>query len=567
MSKKKTPVAGAAPNDGVPAQQDEADITDEVGAAVDDETGAMTAPEDKVLSAGALDAESVRENRRLQDIVSQKRANKKGVPFNAGDVVTKYDWIIQYWPANTLYINVKRLTGTPVQRMILSHPRSGAELWTELMALHGSSEEAKYEVSIIDSNDKSYRGKSQIVLEDTRPLQQRTQQQGPYMQAPPPGYPPGYPPPYGTPGYGYPPPQGYPQQYPPQAAPQAQAQPAQAAAPQPQQPPQPIYVQPSPGPDPMAMFRQMFEMVQSVTPQQQPPQPAPAQAPQWPTPPTSADPAVMMQWMREMFELVRQAQPRGGAAQAHVQPPQQAPMQMGPTRPPPPGMVWVWEPSFQSFVLMPAPSAAPGPSPFARGPRPTGYFPHGEPGVGAPPPQHQPPPRPQTFSEQFRETMSAVRSVRGMQEEIQSIFGGEEPTHMPQDDDDGSPVKIVDTGSGKIAFGKEDGNFRLLETGFANLTEMLKWGGEQVNKINKANAERAQRQEQQLQQPRVLADGTVEVPMGWRPPPGVRMEVVEQPQAQHAQPQPQQDPLPQPPANVPPPLEQGPTPRQAWGEG
>jgi hypothetical protein len=133
-----------------------------------DDPGELVVDEDKIRALGAIDAESVRENRRLKDIVNKKRSGMKGVLFNAGDVLIKYETLIKLWPINTIDISVKRLTGSPVQHMILSRPRSGAELYGAIRAVHGQYEEAEYELKFFDNNSKEFRGNGQITMPDTR---------------------------------------------------------------------------------------------------------------------------------------------------------------------------------------------------------------------------------------------------------------------------------------------------------------------------------------------------------------------------------------------------------------
>src|SRR4029077_19247412 len=172
----------------------------------------MVADEDRDRSIGAFDADSVRENRRLDDLVGKKRANVKNVHFNVTDVLMLYDTILRYQAPNSIAISVKRLTGTPVQQMITSQPRSGAELYEALRLIHGPSQEASYEVSFVDAADKRYRGKGNITMPDASRTQAPQQQQQPV--APPYGQ---QVPAYGqpSPGYGFPPPQSPPPGYPP----------------------------------------------------------------------------------------------------------------------------------------------------------------------------------------------------------------------------------------------------------------------------------------------------------------------------------------------------------------
>ncbi len=71
-----------------PSQQDEADIVKEIGATpANDGSGDLLADETKVREAGAVDAESIRENRRVDEIVNKKRAGQKDVQFNSDDIL------------------------------------------------------------------------------------------------------------------------------------------------------------------------------------------------------------------------------------------------------------------------------------------------------------------------------------------------------------------------------------------------------------------------------------------------------------------------------------------------
>lgn len=107
------------------------------------------------------------ENRRLADIVSKKRAGYKHVSFDT-DLLTKYDCILKIWPANTLDIFVKRLTGRHVQHFITGRPPSATALFDALKGIHGDREEAEYEIKIVDVNTREFRGMGRIVMPDTR---------------------------------------------------------------------------------------------------------------------------------------------------------------------------------------------------------------------------------------------------------------------------------------------------------------------------------------------------------------------------------------------------------------
>ena len=347
-SRRRAPSSSGSPT----AQQDEADIVASVGAERDEESGELLVDEAKILELGAIDASTVIENERLQNIVNRKKAGEKKVIFNADDLLTEYETLIKVYPVNTFDISVKRLTGSALEHVITSRPRTGAELYNTLMAIHGQFEEAKYAIKFFDTTGKQFRGNSQITLPDTRPQQVQGQPMtAPPYQYPPPVYNPQtgqwYTPQPGQPGYTQAPQQPPPQQgAPPQAQPQ---QPDPQQQPPPQPPAQVFVPPPPPGPDPMAMMQQMWEMFQKMQPQgapQQPPQQQPPPMPP-PPPPAHADQAAMMQWVQQVFGMFQQMQPQPAQQAPGAQPqPQANPMaammggMMGAPQPPmdpPPG--------------------------------------------------------------------------------------------------------------------------------------------------------------------------------------------------------------------------------------
>jgi hypothetical protein len=517
-----------------PAQQDEADILEELGAERD-ENGEIVVSEEKILEVGAVDAESVRENRRLEAIVNKKRANQKHVTFNTGEVLTTYDTILGSWPANTIDVHVRRLTGAPVQDVITSRPRSGTELFAALKAFHGQCEEAQYEVKFKDCSNHQFRGSGRITMPDTRVV---PQQQGQPMTQP--FFPPGYPPQY---------------------APLQQA-PAPAQPSQPAQPPQ-VFVQPpafDPGPV-MSMMSQMLQMFRQMQPPQPPPQQPPQPQPQFvmpPPPPQSADPAAQMAWMQQAVQLFQQMQP-----QPQPQPPPPVVQVTPPPAVDPMAMMTQMFKLFQQMQesLRPPPERGPGPEyrgPMYRGPRP--YPPQGgDPGVGYSGPHSSPPQpaqqRPQTAAEQFRKAISVVRTAVNVVEEMNAMLPNqgqqqEAPASAAEADDD-SPVQVVDMGPAKVVINKHDGSARYWESFWANSDKIFKWAGEQHEKIQRGSTERQRRQ----QPPQQLPPGYVEVGPGYQPPPGY-VAVPVDPQTEQG--------LPPPPERVPPPIE--PSSRQAWGD-
>jgi hypothetical protein len=511
-----------------PAQQDEADIVAEVGAQLD-ESGELVASEEAIREIGAVDANAVRENRAMEEYVNKKRGNVEGATFNSDDLLLRYEAAIKLWTANTLDISIRRLTGPPAQHTVTSRPRSGIELYDVIRRIHGELNEAEYEVKFFDTNRKVFRGTGRITMPDGRP----PAQQGQPMQAPPIYQHPHYP---QAPQFGAP-----------------QPPPLSAAAPAPQ------------SFDPMAMMRQMFDMFQQMQTSVQPPQ-TPQAPPQFvmPPPPAQTDPAAMASWTQQMFGLFQQMQ-------AQMQQRPAAAVQAAPPPPPPPPAVDPMAMMTQMFGLFQQmqeavrPPPSPDPPPYRGGgpfrARPSGYDPRDPrdmppPGYGghAPPP---PPPPPKTVAEQFRESMSIVRTAVDAMQEMSSLLPGQQSGQVdmsPEEDD--SPIKIIDTGSGKFAVNKDNGSLRWGETGMMLVPSLLKWFGEQHEVIQKANKERQLRSQAPQQQ---LPEGFVEVHPGYRPPPGF----VAVPIDPRQMPTTPDNPLPPEPAHVPPPVEEAP--KRAWG--
>ena len=588
------------PDGGTPSQQDEPDILNELGATPASDGDHVEVDEEKLLSVGAVDAASVLENRRMDEIVNKKRGGVEKVQFNVDDVLIKYEGVIKYWPANTLAISMKRLTGTPVTYVIESQPKSGAELYAAMRAYHGPHDEAAYDVKIYDTHSKQYRGNGRITMPDARPPAPPPTQ-GPPMTP----YP--YPPPYGQPPYGQP--QAAPQAPAPVAVPPAAPAPAdpvammgklfevfqqmQASVHHPP-PPQPVMMQQpaAPAVDPVAMMQQMFGMFQQMQASMAARNP---QTPQvaMPPPPQTADPHAMMAWMQQMFTLFQQMQSsmapapyvevprgRGSAHQPQVQPMMNPAMMGMPQVQPPPGMFYVpgfgyvpAERLFQAISGMPMGGGPQGGGPYrpAYGPRYGGGGPGGE-YQGGPPP---PPQRPKSAMEQWQEAAGIIRMATDLADEFRPQAPPQAPS--PPEKDDDNPLKVIETGPAKIVINKHDGSARMWETGWANLPEVLKWIGEQREAIQKEAAQREREKQQRQQQ---LPPGYVEVTPGYQPPPGyvaVPVQPHEIPQPHYAPPPPQQPyvpppqpvaPVPQqglppPPAQMPPPIQ--PQPRKAWG--
>lgn len=557
--------SGHHANASMPSQEDEADILAEVGGERD-EGGELLVDEETVLAVGAVDAASVRENRRMEAAVNKKRGGAKHVTFNTDDLLTKYEELIKTWGgASTLDVSARRLTGPEVTHSITSRPRSGAELYAALKEAHGQYEEAKYEVKFWDVNQKQYRGTGRITMPDTRPAAAQGQPMTyPPNGAPPPGYP-GYQPGYAPsqPAFGYPSP------------------PAQAAPPQyPATPPAVQIMPPSFDPNSMmTMMNEMFSMFQRMQPPPQPPPPQ-VQFPHFqvppampPMPPPQASMAEQMAWMKQMFDTFQQLQ-QGVQAPARAAPPQPVAPAPAPAPAPSPassmaemmGMMTMML-EFVQKMQPPAPRQLGPGSPFRGGQRP--YYPQGEDpraeAARGPYTPQQAPQRPPTMMEQFRESMGTLRAASGMIQEMESLLPGREQQEaVVQDDDDDSPIRVIETGPVKMVINKSDGSTRLWETGLANADKVFKWVGEQHEVIQRAHAARHPQQQPQQQQRQQLPSGYVEVRPGDQPPPGYSFSPPIDTSGQEVA----QSPLPPPPDHVPPPIQttpQVPQQRPAWG--
>lgn len=548
---------GNTPTGNTPTQEDEADVLNQIGATADaHDASVIVADEEKVLEAGAVDTESVLENRRIDAMVGKQRGDVKGVYVNVDDVIEKYDIILRTWPANAITVTVTRRTGLPAQWRIESRPKTGSELYASIRSLHGPNEEATYDVRFTDAG--KFRGQGRITMPDARPA------------SPPPGQP-MQPPYYGPPGQPAPVVQVVPQATDPMAMmsqmfkifqqmQQSVQQPQSQPAPQlPAPPPQPA---PGAAANPVAMMQQMFQMFQQV--QQgaapaavaQPPQPQqPGAAPAAPVSPT--DPVAMMQ---EMFRVFQQMQ-QGVAPQAAARAPQQ-PAQPQPAAAPSTDPMAMMTAMFQMFQQMQqatfqamggaaqGPIARPGPpyrGPY-RGPQqqPPYYGGPNDPAPGGYPQAQQAPQQPRTAAQEFREAVSVVRTVAQAAEEIRSILPGQpQPVQQTayESEEDTSPVKVMDVGDYKLVLDKKDGHARLWETGWANMGNVLKWVGEQREAIQKSNAEKPARPAHYVE---------VQTP-------GYGTVLVDPAQVQ---PQGQQPALPAPPAQMPPPIDESPQRRQ-----
>jgi hypothetical protein len=561
---RKKPSVDVSVGAATPSQEDETDIVDEIGATpAEDGSGDLEIEETKLRGVGAVDAESVRENRRNEEMVNKVRSGQKGVRFNIDNIPEKYDTLTKTWPPNTIDIFVKRMTGTPVEWVIQSHPRSGSELYAAIMAQHGRYEEAEYNIVFIDTVGKQRRGTGRIVLPDTRDTPPIPLLQGqPVSQ---------YQPQYSAPAAQAASPAVDPvdmmsrmfgmfQQMQvsaqrPAPVPVAPAAPVPVPIPQVMMPQQPTT-------DPMAMMGRAFEMFQKM---QQSAQPAP-QAPQSPPQP-STDPMAVMQ---ESFRLFQQMQqPQSVTAPSPPPPPQGSdPVAMmawmqqmfqqqkqQPATPPPPDPMEMMGRMFEMFQKM---QQAVQPPPPVREPYQRQYQGDNQ------QPRYQPPHaqnRHKSAAEEFQEAASVIDLAMSLTDRFRPPPAPEpEPRsrYNPEDGDD-SPVKVVDVAGWPVIVNKDDGSARKWETGVANMGNILKWIGDQREAILKAQSERQAKQRQQEQ----LPPGYVEVGPGYKPPPGYVAVPVDQLGPSQG--------LPPPPDNMPPPINQqqevpAPAPKRAqWG--
>jgi hypothetical protein len=504
------------------SQQDEADISREMGAEAGPD-GELLADEAAVRKAGAVDVESVRENRRMTRAVHNKRTGKANIHINVDDVLIKYDQTLRLYAADTIYITVKRVNGgSPVQHTITSAPRNGAALYEAIRAIHGRHEEAAYAVSFFDPTNKAWRGKGQITMPDTQ----------------------------GQPSMGYPP---YGQQPPPGYQPQPQAP---AAPPPPQTPDLGTLLT---GFQKLQDLLQTYQMGGPV----QPPVSVPGDA-------VSAQ----FDQLQQMLDMLRQSQGGRGPARVPVAPaaapamnPQMAAAMMGMGMPPvqpPPGTIWVPGFGFVSLeMLMQAlagmgggrPVGGLGPrspfrSSFAAGPvagddhQQQQSSPYRGPAYAAAQANQQGP-QERTAAQAFRDSVSLIRTASDAAKELQSLFPGQEaqePIATVSIEDEDSPMRVIDAGGARLVVNKKDGSLRTWETGFANMDKIFKWAGEQLEMVRQAPRPPPVRQ--------ALPPGVVEVHPGYQPPPGYVPVPLDPstgaPQFEQA--------LPPPPSNLPPPL-------------
>jgi hypothetical protein len=519
MPRQRKPREPQVPPDHTRSQEDESDILEEVGAERDEENGGFLVDDETIRGLGAVDATSVRENRRLSAVVDKKRKKIKDVPFGTNDPLIIYETILRYCAADAIDISVTRLTGSSVRHMIISRPLSGAVLYEAIKVIHGQSGETEYEVKFTDAGRGTYQGTGRITMPDTRPATQQGQR--PVYQhqngAPPPVV------------------QVVPQATDPMAMFKMFQQMQAALQPQVQPPSSPQVS----STDPTAAMWEAFKVFQQMQGTQQPTVPASPSAPQ-----------SEFDRMREMFGFFQQMQGTASASpplasSQPVAPPVAQPSELEKMRE---MMLFIRE--MQASVTPTTPRQGPYSGPRSPYYDPQGGAPPYARPPGAPP---QPPPRPPTPAEQWREAITFMRTANDAVQEMRSLLPdqGQQETFSTEEDED-NPIRIMETGPGKIklAFGKTDGAMRWTETGMMALPELLKWVGEQHEMIQQS----ARKRQQPPPPPQQLPPGYVEVTPGYQPPPGYRAVAVEQ-----------QD-FPPPPEYVPPPIQEPPPPvRQAWG--
>jgi hypothetical protein len=225
------------------------------------------------------------------------------------------------------------------------------------------------------------------------------------------------------------------------------------------------------------------------------------------------------------------------------------------------------------------PYRGPRPSYYAGGgqPAPTGYGPGYDPSAPPPGSPYQPPPPPQpphSAADQFRDAISLVQTVVDMADRFRPQEQAAPPPPPPEPEKEVSHIQVIDTGPAKLVLNRADGTARFWETSWANMDKVLKWVGDQREAIQKSQNERETRQAQAAAPPRALPQGYVEVVPGYQPPPGYVVgppvdprqipQTYVQVQPVPVQQQPQQQPLPEPPAQMPPPITEEPK-RRTWG--
>ena len=488
------------------------------------------------------------------------------------NILIAFEETLKLFPAAAQTIAVERKSGTPATWMLTERPRTANELYAAIRRLHGRNPETTYEVTFRDGAGHGGGGPISIPSTVDEPLPQGQPAIAPHY------------------------PHAAPAQSPtvqvtapstdPIAMMQAmfqmfqQMQPQQPPAPQPQpaQVPTPFVMPATPPTDPMAMMQAMFQMFQQMQPKPNPPQTTPAPgAPSTPapqvTPGPPTDPMAMMQRMFGLFQEM-QAKAQGSQPPAHAPLPHPPPTVVVPPAVDPMAMMQQMFGLFQQMHetvrrSQPAPSAGPYRPRYPGDERDPSAPPYGR-SPYAPPPQ-----RPRTAAEELRDAVSVMRSTIEVAQEFGG-FGAPAAEPPPPPDDDDNPVKVIDMGPAKGVINRSDGSLRGFETVMANLPDIIKFVGETGTAIRKAREANVQRSERQRPN---LPPGYVYAGPDYQPPEGfVAVPVDEIPQQAASESLPPnthggarvgvdraaQAPLPEPPAEMPPPIaESGPS--QTWG--
>jgi hypothetical protein len=510
----------------------------------------------------------------------------------SGNICFVFEETVKLYPDVAQTIAVERRTGSPGTWMLGERPRTANELYAAIKKLHGRNAETTYAITFKDRAGHGGSGELSMpsTLDEPLPTHAAPGQPPQYPYPPHPQPAPVYQPP--QPAYAQPPqPPAYPSPQPTMVAPapvdpvtlmqetfrlfqqmHSSMQPAPQPQPQPQPAPVPTMPQPPPV-DPVTMMQETFRLIQQMHSSMQPapqPQPAPAPQPQMPPPPPQgSDPATMIAWMQEVARLFQQmrssmAPPPAPAAA----PPQQQPfnpqmMGMPPIQAPP-GTMFV--PGFGFVPVDRLFAALSGPTPGERGPYAGPRSAYAPPGSGSGPGERppyqppQPPQRQQTPFEQLREAATVLRSTIDVARE----FGfGQAPTEPePQPEVDDGPVRVIDMGKAKGVINRSDGSLRGFETVLANMPDIINWVGKNVAEVRKATAEREQQRQQQQER---LPPGYVRVGQDYQPPEGFVAVPVDQIPTQAQSAQSAQQPLPEPPTEMPPPLAVDEPPPKTWG--
>jgi hypothetical protein len=316
----------------------------------------------------------------------------------------------------------------------------------------------------------------------------------------------------------------------------------------------PAAVAPAPGADVhgmLAIQKQMFDMVQAMQAQTAPAAAtAPPHSPSIPAVPVQDPMAAILAIQKQMFEMVQAMQ---ATAAGHAPPAAPPPSPSAATETS--TVLAMQKQMFDMMLTMMQAAQRTAAPPVSRPPGSGGPYRPPYASDGRDPAAY---PRPKTPTEELR---SAVSMVRDLQEAAREFgFGSPAGESAPADEDDESPVRVIDMGPAKGVINKNDGSLRVTETFMANLPDIIKFVGETSKTIREAREEERKRRDQQQQQP--LPTGYVMAGPDYQPPQGYVAVPVDQipPQAVPIQ------PLPEPPAEMPPPVATNDQrPKSGWG--